>query len=317
MKNVHNGMKRTLDLIMKEHHLLPYRQIMHQVYNDPDVKAFIHKYRSEMSQDNLVRSAPKLHEYVQEKNKLKNGQQGLMPGYVPHLVLNDHSISIAYQPTEHTAEVKRQQALRDRVHSVALPKQDQNASLTNFDSQSDSSRSTILEAAINFVGQYENNPNKYHKGLYIYGPLGVGKTFLLAAIANKLAKDGYESALVHFPTFAVEMKASISDNSTARKIRSIEQAPVLMLDDIGANVMSSWIRDDIFSVILEYRMQNEMPTFFSSNFSMNDFAKTRLSYDTRGDEDPLNAKRIMERIRFLANEYQMLGQNRRNPSQNN
>ncbi|XIF20339.1 MAG: primosomal protein DnaI [Acetilactobacillus jinshanensis] len=310
-------MKRTLNQIMKQHHLISYRELMQKVYNDPDVKAFVKKHRDEISRDDLIRSAPKLHEYVQEKNKINRGEPSLMPGYVPRLVLNDHSINITYQPTEQMAELKRQQALHDRVHSVALPKQDRDASLTNFDSHSDASRSVILEAAIKFVAEYENHPDDYHKGMYIYGRWGVGKTYLLAALANRLAKDGVETTLVHFPTFAVEMKASIQNNTVAQKIRSIEQSPILMLDDIGANVMSAWIRDDIFSVILEYRMQNELPTFFSSNFSMNEFAKNHLSYDTRGDQDPLKAQRIMERVRFLANEYQMIGKNRRNPSQNN
>lgn len=315
MRNVRSGMKRTLNQILKQHHVMTYREIMHQVYNDSDVKAFIAKHESQMSRDDLVRSAPHLHEYVQERNHLRNGQSGLMPGYVPHLVMSGHTINVTYQPTQQTAELKQEEAMRDRVHSVALPKQDRNASLNDFDYQSDDSRALILAAANHFVSSYEATPDQYHRGMYVYGRWGVGKTYLLAALANRLARDGVSTTLVHFPTFAVEMKASIHNNSVAQKIRSIEQSPVLMLDDIGANVMSAWIRDDVLSVILEYRMQNEMPTFFSSNFSMDDFAKNHLSFDTRGDHEPLDAKRIMERVRFLAKEYQMNGHNRRNPSQ--
>ena len=36
-----------------------------------------------------------------------------------------------------------------------------------------------------------------------------------------------------------------------------------MIDDIGAESMTSWIRDDVLSVILQYRMQEQLVTTFS------------------------------------------------------
>ena len=79
-----------------------------------------------------------------------------------------------------------------------------------------------------------------------------------------------------------------------------------MMDDIGADAMSSWIRDEVFGVILQYRMQEQLPTFFSSNFSMQELEK-HLSVTQRGESEPLKAKRIMERIRYLTKEIQMTG----------
>ena len=51
----------------------------------------------------------------------------------------------------------------------------------------------------------------------------------------------------------------------------------------------------------------------SSNLSMKDLQEQYLTYNNRGDSEPLKAMRIMERIKFLATEYQMVGPNRRNP----
>lgn len=39
-----------------------------------------------------------------------------------------------------------------------------------------------------------------------------------------------------------------------------------MIDDIGADSMSSWVRDEVLGVILEYRMQQQLPTFFYLEF---------------------------------------------------
>ena len=91
----------------------------------------------------------------------------------------------------------------------------------------------------------------------------------------------------------------------------MKRSPILMIDDIGADAMSSWIRDEVFGVILQYRMQEQLPTFFSSNFTMDELEQ-HLSVTQRGDEEPLKAKRIMERIRYLTKEIEMTGRNRRN-----
>jgi primosomal protein DnaI len=75
--------------------------------------------------------------------------------------------------------------------------------------------------------------------------------------------------------------------------------------------MSSWVRDDILGVILQYRMQEQLPTFFSSNFNMLQLENEHLRVTQRGEDEPLKAKRIMERVRFLAKEINMIGKNRR------
>lgn len=107
------------------------------------------------------------------------------------------------------------------------------------------------------------------------------------------------------------MKSAISSNLVADKLDAIKKTPVLILDDIGADSMSSWVRDDILGVILEYRMQNSLSTFFTSNFSMKQFEEEHLAVNNKGDVEPLKAKRIMQRVHYLAKEVGMFGQNRR------
>lgn len=84
-----------------------------------------------------------------------------------------------------------------------------------------------------------------------------------------------------------------------------------MLDDIGADQLSSWLRDDVLGIILQYRMQEELPTFFSSNLSLKDLLTQYLTVNNRGEAEPLKARRIMERIIYLSKEYTMIGKNRR------
>ena len=71
--------------------------------------------------------------------------------------------------------------------------------------------------------------------------------------------------LVYFPEFLREIKSSIQDNSIGEKIDAVKRVQVLMLDDIGAEAMSSFVRDDACA-ILQFRMLENLPTFFTSNF---------------------------------------------------
>lgn len=306
MENISESMKRYMD----QHQLnANYQKLMNLVYQDADVKSFLDAHADELNAEQIDRSSANLYEYVNERNKLAAGETTFAPGYEPQLVLNDHLVEVSYQPTEEQKAKLKQEALRRRVNAIMMPKLVKNATFDNFITDSD--RQSALQEAVGFIKAYSDNPKKFHQGLYLYGSFGVGKTYLLGAIANQLADMGVKTTLVHFPSFAVEMKNAIGNNQVAGRLEDVKRAPILMIDDIGADAMSAWVRDDILGVILEYRMQNELPTFFSSNFSMKQLETEHLAETQRGDVEPLKAKRLMERVRFLAKEVEMIGENRR------
>ncbi len=287
-----------------------YQDIMkNQVFKDPDVIAFLSTNKDALDKTAIERSAAKLYEFVSEKKKAQNADDGLAPGYTPRLLLNNHRIDVTYEPTPELIQRRTEEKILNRIQSVYLPKDLKNASFESFEVTR--KRQLALEKAMTFIETYIDNPKGFHKGLYLYGAFGVGKTYLLGAIAHELSEQGFPSTIVHFPTFAVEMKNSIGKNTTEDKLDSFKRAKLLMIDDIGADSMSSWIRDDVLGVILQYRMQEELPTFFTSNFDMNQLENEHLTMSQRGENEPLKAKRIMERIRFLSEEVEMSGENRR------
>ncbi len=111
------------------------------------------------------------------------------------------------------------------------------------------------------------------------------------------------------PTFISSLSSHFDDNSLQDEIHRVAYCDVLILDDIGAESLSPWSRDDVLGVILQARMDNDLPTFFTSNLDMDaledHFAKTRNS------DEPAKAKRLMQRVRYLAQEVQISGANRR------
>ncbi|CAI2590369.1 Primosomal protein DnaI [Apilactobacillus kunkeei] len=308
MKNLSDEFAKTLS---KPKYNERYQQSVNAVLNNEDVNSFLNKHKDELEDDVVKRSMSKLYEFVQENNKLKNNQPTTIPGYTPVLVVNKGLIDISYVPTQETKDNMKKAKVLKRIHAVAMPKNIKNVTLDQFDLSENDYRMNAMRLVTDFIEEYTNTPKKWHQGMYLYGEFGVGKTFLMAAMANELAKNGFEVTLVHFPSFAVEMKSAISSNLVADKLDAIKKTPVLILDDIGADSMSSWVRDDILGVILEYRMQNSLSTFFTSNFSMKQFEEEHLAVNNKGDVEPLKAKRIMQRVHYLAKEVGMFGQNRR------
>ena len=287
-----------------------FDELVQDVMQDEDVQAFIATHREQLTEEDIVKSYAKLYEYVQEKRKFKlNDPLMIAPGYEPRLLMNFHFIDVTYVPTDELLAQQAEAAIRSRVKAVAMPRDIREARIDNFEITAE--RKEALQAGFQFINDYQKRGQTFVPGLYLHGSFGVGKTYLLGALAQELAEKGFKTTLIHFPTFAVEMKQAIATNSTGEKLNAIKEAPILMIDDIGADSMSTWIRDDVLGVILQYRMQEQLATFFSSNFSLAQLEAEHLTVSQRGEDEPLKAKRIMERIRFLSREITMVGVNRR------
>ncbi|KRL43877.1 primosomal protein DnaI [Lacticaseibacillus manihotivorans] len=305
MKDMHAELQKLMD---QRHLTGAFHDAINKAAADPEVQAFLRAHKGELAEDATRRGAAKIYEFVNERDKRLKGIQSFAPGYQPELVVSNGQIDLAYEPT---AEKQAEDKLADQkrlINAINMPKAIQHANLAMYD---DKDRADALQAAVQFTVAVADQPKDFHKGLYLTGPFGVGKTYLLGAIANELAEQGVGSTLLHVPTYAVEMKNAIQSNSVLAKINAIKVAPVLMLDDIGAEALSPWFRDEVLGIILQYRMQEEMPTLFSSNKTMAELNRFLAGAD-RGDNEAMKASRIMARIQFLATEISVGGVDRRN-----
>ncbi|WP_283678273.1 primosomal protein DnaI [Lentilactobacillus sp. Marseille-Q4993] len=283
-----------------------FSTIIGTLKRDRDIRSFFVKNKDKLDANAFEKSISKLYEFHNVKKMMKDGKKTFAPGYQPRLVVNGGLVDISYQPSPETIAAQELKAQEKMIRTISMPKDIRSADMDKVDRVD--GRFDAMAMAYDFLSRIGDED--FTPGLYLSGPLGVGKTYMLGAIANRLAGKKIQTIMVHFPTFSVEMKNSIADNSVSRKIDSVKKTPVLMLDDIGAESMSPWVRDEVLGVILEYRMQQQLPTFFSSNLTMDKFEE-HLIFSKQGDEEPLKAKRIMERVKFLSREVEMSGANRR------
>lgn len=170
----------------------------------------------------------------------------------------------------------------------------------------DVNRVPVLKYINEFIKKYTKGEKI--KGIYLNGSFGSGKTYLIAALFNDMAKKNIRSAIVYYPEFLRDLKASFNKDYE-EKFNYIKKIDLLLLDDIGAENVSSFNRDEVLGPILQYRMEENLPTFFTSNLTLDEL-ENNLSITSSG-VDKVKSRRIIERIKQLSEEIQLVSSNRR------
>ena len=170
----------------------------------------------------------------------------------------------------------------------------------------DKNRVEVIKWITKFIKDYKNK--KDVKGLYLSGNFGSGKSYLLSAMINEIIKDGKKGALVYYPEFLRSLKASFGKDFD-EQFEYAKNADLLLIDDIGAENITAWSRDEILGPILQYRMDEKLPTFFSLNLTIDELEE-HLGVQ-KDKVDKLKAKRIIERIKYMCDDIKLISNNNR------
>lgn len=293
------------DVLKRQPSRFHYQDLVQKIMKDPDVAAFIQQ--ESLTPEELNRSISKFNQYITERDKFLRGDTDyIAKGYKPILVMNHGYADVSYEETPELIAAEKEAAIKNRLKLINLPASLKQASLAQVDLD-DLERLPVFEKLLAFVEQYPT----IRKGLYLYGDFGVGKSFMVAALAHDLSeKRGVSSTLLHYPSFVIDVKNAIGDGNVKTLVDELKLSEVLILDDIGAEQSTAWVRDEILQVILQYRMQENLPTFFTSNFNFEEL-ELHFSKGKHGNDESWEARRVMERIRYLAEETRLEGVNRR------
>ncbi len=118
--------------------------------------------------------------------------------------------------------------------------------------------------------------------LVLGGSSGCGKTHLAAAIANERINNGYAAFYVTAPDLLDHLRASFSPGSEMpydEFFEQVRQAPLLVLDDLGAQSGTPWAKEKL-DQLLTSRFNNELPTVIVTLMSieqMDERLRTRLT----------------------------------------
>ncbi|ASE36292.1 MULTISPECIES: primosomal protein DnaI [Staphylococcus] len=287
-------------------------KIKRDVIKDPDVKAFLEAHRSEITNSMIDRDLNILQEY-KDQQKHYDGHAfedcpNFVKGHVPELYIENGHFKIKYLPCP--CKIKHDEA-KFKAHLITshhMQRATLDAELKDiYTNRRD--RLDVAMAANDICKRIKSGETEYLKGLYLYGPFGTGKSFILGAMANQLKSENIPSTMVYLPEFIRTLKSGFNDNSFEKRLNQIMKANVLFLDDIGAEETTPWARDEVIGPLLHYRMVHELPTFFSSNLNFKEL-EHHFSLTRQGAEATKGA-RIMERIKSLAHPYFLEGVNYR------
>lgn len=286
------------------------RSKMEAIYQHPLIQQFIQQH-PEWNGSHILSSYSQLEQYVTENSHCKKcpGLQkcpNLVQGHFSTLQTYGGSLSLKMNECSRLIEDREAKQRKELISSHRIPPDIQNA--TFFSIEHNGERGIAVKEAIDFCVKLSNKERT--NGLYIHGSFGVGKSYIAGAIANKLAENNISTMMMHMSALSVEMKESISGQNVSKKIEALSTVPVLILDDIGSENISPWLRDDVLSVIFHYRVSNRLPTVYTSNLSLDEL-REYFSDTQKGGYEKVKGARIMERIEPFVTAVFLEGENRR------
>ena len=256
----------------------------------------------ELTDKEAMNYTSKLEEYLQEENNCKNchglyecknkirGYTNYPQKYNNHLMFSTEACYFKLQ------EFKKIKA------SINATKELETSSLKTIDT-TDKNRYILIKWVTNFIKEYDYGKNM--KGLYLHGNFGCGKTYILSACFNEMQKRGFTTKIVYLPDLLRTIKGDFEAMNDI--MDELCRVDLLLIDDIGAEKVTDWGRDEILGTILQSRMNEHKTTFFTSNFTIRELEE----HLSNKGIDKVKANRIIERIKQLTLDMEMLGANMR------
>lgn len=123
-----------------------------------------------------------------------------------------------------------------------------------------------VTACKRFCDDVKNNPKA--QGLMLMGGYGTGKTHLAVAILRETAEAGIPGMFVVVPDLLGKMRASFDrkDGKADELVTTAKNAPLLVLDDLGAENPRPWVVELVY-VLINHRYEHMLPTVITTNYS--------------------------------------------------
>ncbi len=231
-------------------------------------------------------------------------------GYCYLPVLKEKELIFSYVACRYKNKYINDNKYLDNITYFDVPKDIKEAKIKNIYTD-DKNREKVIKWILSYIKDYKKG--NAGNGLFLHGNFGCGKTYLISAMFNELAKDKVKSVIIYYPEYLRSLKSSYGSSSKDEfkdKFNEVKYARLLLIDDLGAEAVTAWERDEILGSILQYRMQEHLPTFITSNLNLKQL-EDHLSVTTNNKSERVKAVRIIERIKQLTIDMEMIGENNR------
>ena len=289
---------RKISNIVSSNTIDSYKKFMSEkVLSDVEIIKFIRE--NNFTKTDVENNLEKFYQFYISKDTLLNIE------HRPKLVCENKEVNIVYIETEEYRNKVESLKISNRVKTEFIPSRVLTYTFENLSRNREKGilATEIIKVCKNILSKQTT------RGVYVYGPTGTGKTYLMGCIYNYFKQNGKEPAILYYPEFIRKIKSKISNNSYDLYIDLIRNEEILIIDDIGAENITEFIRDEVLGPIINHREAEKLPTFFSSNLSIDDLSE--LLSNGRTTIDKTKALRIVERIHSLSVSHFLDGENER------
>lgn len=273
--------------------------------------------RLNMPNKELMKYTSKLQKTANELSHCQNCKNVLecnheVEGYIYYPTANGNNLIFDYIPCKYQKKLEKENKFKENISLFEMPTEIKNAKMKDIYTD-DKNRLETIKWMKHFLDNYEKD--KKIKGIYLTGNFGSGKTYLLSAMLNELAKSGHKVAIIFFPDFLRTLKSNFGDEDYNRQFEYIRNVELLLIDDIGAETTTAWSRDEVLGTILQYRMEENLKTFFTSNLTIEELEENLSVVGNRVDK--VKSRRIIERIKFMTDQIHLISANKRKDGNKN
>ena len=137
----------------------------------------------------------------------------------------------------------------------------------------------------------DSYPDTGTRDILLSGKSGLGKTFLLRAMADRLADRGVDVLIISAYTFLQMARKSYFDGENG--VQELNEVPVLMLDDLGSEpLMQNITVEQLFQLINERQIRG-LSTVISTNLTLKELRERYTERIVSRLNDPKNCRILL------------------------
>lgn len=144
-----------------------------------------------------------------------------------------------------------------------------------------------------------------NEGIFVYGPASCGKTYPLIALCNEFVKNNKKCSFIDVKSFLNSLTRTFDKNrdkdldelSFDKLMDRVKNSDVVVLDNLGEENQSEWVRDTVIGDILDYRNKNNLLTFITSCYTLEEIEKMYNVSKSNSEVGKIKSSKFIDKIK--------------------
>ncbi len=230
--------------------------LLNEILSDKELMELLHNLG--LKDEEIPSYLPLLATYQDNKKEIEEDPNALQ--MVLEIASDSGKLTSHYEETQKQKEARR---LVENYYLRDFSDEWLSSSLRSFRTSREKELKKEISASLK---------DPYKNWFYIYGDLGVGKSYALASFCNDLARKGKKVGFMSATKRFDQLKGiAIKDKDKFDKTMSaLYELDYLVIDDFGNEYKSDYVRDQIIMPLLSERAKSHKATLFTSDYALSE-----------------------------------------------